>query len=755
MKVRYWFAVFMALILGACGSQAVSQTPSASNTASITLEPTMPLPQVGVTSVPSIQEAASTFLELWKAEDYSKLYDLISESTKSTLTIDSFSQTYSDVATKLTLQSLDYEILSTMTNPTTAQAKYRVTFHTAVLEDIQREMTMNLVLENGSWHVQWDPTLIMPELQNGQHLEIEIDTPTRGVIYDRNGNVIAADSDAVALGVVPQDIPTSMESTVLVNLSILTGKTWQDILAMYQYATPSQYVAIGTAPYSEVEKHYQVLSGLEGLVMSDYSSRYYYSGVAAQSIGYVSAIPKEELDQYLRKGYNYGDRVGRTGLESWGESYLAGKRGVKIYVVDAQGQIVNRLSETSPTPGQDLYTTLDSDFQTGVQNSISAFRGAVVVMERDTGRILAIASSPSFDPNLFDANNPNQQALYQYEIASRTDQPELNRATLGSYPLGSVFKVITMASALESKLYTKDTTYDCQYEFTELPGQIYYDWTYDYHGKQLSPSGVLTLPEGLMRSCNPYFQHIGLDLYQHNFPTLIADTARGFGLGQPTGIGEIDEVSGSITNPATDGDATQIAIGQGTMLVTPLQVARFIAAVGNGGTLYRPQLVEKIVNQDGSLTFEFQPQAMGSLPVSAENLKIIQAAMFSVIESDRGTAHRAFLNFQIPTYGKTGTATTSVEEPHAWFGAYTDAKNPNKPDIAVAVIAENVGQGSDFAAPICRRVIELYFYGQPMQLFDWESDYYMTRTPTEIPTNTPIPEVVIPQVETPTETLTP
>lgn len=728
MKKSIW-SILVLIVITAC---SVNPPPGEATTTPTT---SLPTPVVNTTSVPDAAAAAGAFLDAWVGEDYPAMYAMLSRVSQDAISQEDFIKRYNNTAINLNLVSLAYKINSTLTNPGNAQVAYGVTYTTSMVGTLERDMVMNLEMGDGTWKILWDDGMIMPELKGGNYLMMDITVPSRGIIFDRNGEPLAAQQDAVALGVIPAEI-ADVEGSLLVELSNLIDKPIAAIKTLYDDIRDAQwYVPVGEASASEVEARYNVLSQFTGLWMTKYSARFYnYGGVAPHTTGYVQSIFAEEVDEYRRLGYRGDEKVGAAGIEKWGEEYLAGTRGASLLVVDPQGQIVTRLGKRDSVASQSIYTTIDSEFQRGVQQAIAGFRGAIVVLEVDTGKVVAMASSPTFDPNSFETSNANSSYLLQDLFAS-TEQPLLNRATQGGYPLGSVFKIVTMAAALETGVFTQYSSYYCGHEFTELPGQVFYDWTYE---RGVAPSGELTLPEGLMRSCNPWFYHIGLELFRQNEPDAVTEMAKGFGLGAATGIGQVAEDIGSIPYPQNEGDAVQQGIGQGAMLVTPLQVADFIAAIGNGGTLLQPQVVDKVVAIDGTLTKEFSPVTRGKLPVSTENLKIIQDAMRSVVEHERGTAHR-LVTTGYTIYGKTGTATNPMGKPHAWFAGYTDENREDRPDIAVVVLVENVGEGSEYAVPIFRRVLELYYRGAPTTLYPWEATYYSTKTPTPLYTDTPEP----------------
>jgi len=745
--LRLLNVIIIFTFLSACSSGAVP-IPGVPTTTQL------PPPPVTITSAPNPEITLGNYLLAFQTEDYNTMYSLLSKVSQDATPLDAFALRNRDTLNEMSASSFDYEILSSLVNPYSSEIAYRVTYHTALVGDIQRDMIARFALENEEWKLQWDDSLILPELAGGNVLRMDYTTPARGNIYDKDGDPLAAQSEVRAFSIIPGSVTDDSLGLVLSGAQRMCGIS-QETLADAIFNTPAQFpIPLCEATKQESDRIWS--SYPRGLQWEDYQSRYYFKqGAGSNVVGYVQAVPAEDVDTYRRLGYPVDARVGTSGIEQSQESYLSGERGGTLYVINpATGATVTRVAEKVAAPANSVYLTIDDNLQYYAQQALTGFRGAAVVIEVDTGRILAMASSPGFDSNIFQPSNP----IASSQLAELPDGAFVNRAAQGQYPLGSVFKIITMAAGMESGLYTPETVYDCQYDWTKLPDLIRHDWTWQHCQDRLAagqecntsdsiPSGSLTMPEGLMRSCNPYFWDIGYTLYQNDRSNDIANMARAFGLGQPTGIGVIEEASGQINDPPTDIDVVNQAIGQGDMRVTPLQVAMFTAALANGGTLYRPQLVEKIApvdSVDGSnFTQIFKPEARGTLPIQPFRLDIIRDAMINVVKDSRGTAHFRLRGLPVPVAGKTGTAESGSGKPHAWFAGYTMANaDTGLPDIAIAVILENQGEGSDYAAPVFKRIIETYYYGSPQTFYWFESNFGVTQTPTPfggIPTNTPKP----------------
>jgi len=735
MRKTSLFVIIVLLAITACTGQ-----PAATRTEVVlTATPTLPDPQIYVTPAPDVDQAIRGFMNAWQGDDYAAMYAYLSVESRNAISEEDFTTRYRDMAAAMTLEfetGIDYELLSKVTNPDSAIASVNVNYNTYLFGTFTRQLEIPLVRELGDWQVGWNEGLILPELMGGNFLEIVRETTPRGNIYANDGSPIAAQEDVVAIGFTPGGLNPDQTGLFYQTMARLSIYQSAEIVEMVEYAYPTDYISLGEVPQSEVDRNIGSLSALSGVFLNYYSSRFYYDGgLAPQAVGHLTYISEEEQYEYLRRGYSINERFGSTGLEQAFEDELSGERGATLYLKDANGQILSRLAQKSASPGQSVTTTIDPTLQYYLQQSLGNYRGAIVVMEIDTGKVLAMVSNPPFDPNLFDFNNTN--FVYVDNPYFQPGDPVFNRAASGQYPLGSVFKIITMAAALETGVFTAESEIYCGHSIN-VCGNEFFDWTFE---KERPPSGDLTLPEGLMRSCNPWFYYIGEQLYYNGYTNSIADMARDFGLGQVTGI-EISEVAGNIPEITDTCDANvQLSIGQGDMTVTPLQVAQFVAAVGNGGTLYQPALVEAIGFETEDPAYTFEPEEVGTLPVSEENLDIITEAMRWVIREARGTAQRELGSMPYVAYGKTGTAQNPFGDSHAWFAGFTRENRENKPDIAVAVILENAGEGSEMAAPVFRRAVSLYFseYTSAGIKLPWEAFPYVVASLTPIPSNTPIP----------------
>lgn len=742
--------LLLTLTLIACAAEpTLPPSPTASPTPT-SLPPT-PTPP------PTPRQALTTYLAAWQAGDYPAMYALLAGESRAAWSAADFEQQYRRELEKMTVTRIEAEIASVEESGDSAQAAIKLRYVTRLVGDLETELNATLRREAGQWRLVFSPALIWPELVNGQQLLMVTVSPQRGTIYDRNGIPLAQLSEAYTVGLVPGEL--TEDGGAISGVARLLGVPAEVIRRRVDTALQSgvgaQYLALGEVTITDTQR-FGYLFNTPGVQFNTYTDRYYAgNGVAAHVTGYTSFIQPDELETFRARGYIGSERVGRTGLEAWGEPYLAGKPGAQLQLRDANLNFLRMVARTVSTPAQDIYTTIDFNLQKAAQAALSGFTGGIVVMDYATGEVLALASTPTFSPNIF---SNNRHAFLINAVLNNPQRPLLNHAAQSTYPAGSVFKIVTMAAALTSGRFAPDTRYTCTGTWNETtdPNFIRRDWLEKGHGE-------LTLVQGLTASCNPWFYHIGFGLHNWN-PQWLPDTARAFGLGQPTNIGQIEESPGLIPDAAwkqrTRGeawsaiDSINLSIGQGDVLVTPLQIARMTAAVANGGTLLQPQLVREVRPAEGAPTFTFQPIISGTLPLSAEQLAALQEAMKNVPREPIGTARLVFRGFRIPVAGKTGTAEDpglfGVNDPDAWFAGYTYANRPDKPDIAIAVVVANAGQGSDFAAPIFRRVVEAYF-GLPFRKFDWEETIGVPL----LATPTPAPGAALAETETPTPAPTP
>ena len=449
---------------------------------------------------------------------------------------------------------------------------------------------------------------------------------------------------------------------------------------------------------------------LPGVIIKVNQIREYpYGKMASHLLGYVGKISKEEFKK--KRGYNQDDVLGKSGVEGAWEDYLKGKDGFAQEVTDALGRRVKRsffeedLKSRASVPGNDTVLSVDLDIQRAAEEALGEKRGAVVVMDVRTGEVRALVSHPSFDPRDFvmGIDGEKWSALMSDPFSSLT-----NRATQGLYPPGSVFKIITAAAGLEEGVIGTGTWFSCHGGY-RLGRRTFRCWRKGGHG-------LLALHEAIVESCDVYFYNVadrlGIDR--------LSFYMKAFGLGNSTGI-EIPENPGIAPSKEWKkerlgkewyrGETVISGIGQGFILTTPLQVAVATAAVANGGILLKPQIVKEVISPQGEVVVRYSPEEKGHLPTRPETLEIIRRAMTGVVNG--GTGRAAGLE-NMTVAGKTGTAQAISQnlknapeeyKDHAWFTSFAPAENP---EIVVTVLVENGGKGGAVAAPIAKKVLEVY-----------------------------------------------
>ncbi|MFW6115452.1 MAG: penicillin-binding protein 2 [Chloroflexota bacterium] len=686
------------------------------------------------TPVPTTPEAfAAAFLEGWESGQYATMYALLSPESQAAISAGAFTQRYQNALTSASVMTVTTRLKSVLREGEQATAEFDVTLETALFGTLTADNTMSLRLHSRTWRVDWDAGLIWPELAADHYFRTNHRIPLRADIYDQNGLGLATQGTVVTVGVIPGQIAD--EPALLEILSSVTGLATDVIRSRYASANPDWKVPIADIPAHVSVEQNEALASLPGLYREEKQGRTYpYGEVTGHVVGWVAPMPVESLTAYQRKGYRGDETVGVAGLEGWGEEILAGQHGGTLFVVTGAGETVAEVSQRSAVPGRSIYTTLDRGFQEQVQQILGDRKGAIAVLDVDSGAMRALVSGPGFDPNVLVGP---VAAEARTQVLTDPRHPLFNRATQGVYPTGSVFKIVTMSAGMEAAgLDPLASTFHCPGYWDGLGvGARKYCWKAAGHGQ-------INLQDGLTASCNVTFYNVGKTLHELD-PEILPQFGTAFGLGQPTGLEGLVEEEGLMPRPEWKrtalneawypGDTVNLAIGQGYMRATPLQVAGMMSAVANGGTLYRPFIVQRIEGNEQHDEEVTERQAVRTLPVSAEHLAALQEGLLGVTSSTTiGTASHRFSGLEIPVAGKTGTAEAGAAgtAPHSWFAAYAPADNP---EIALAVMVENAGEGSTVAAPLARQVIEAYF-GLPLSELPPEAQPdYTPPTPTPEP----------------------
>lgn len=523
----------------------------------------------------------------------------------------------------------------------------------------------------------------------------------RGIIYSSGGSMIVGnDFTYVALFHPFEQQSMPSEETVEELNKILKRDIKPNIDKGWRYGR-----VVKLADNLTVEEMFKIQEkkvSLPGISVVKEPKRVYFSSEPNSHItGYTGEIRADEIENLSRYGYKMGDYVGRGGIEQVYDKYLQGTDGGWQIEVNAKGYQTKAFRYIPPKIGASVYTTIDMKLQSAayeaLRNSTSG-RGAAVGIDVRTGAVKLLVSCPGFD-----TNRVNSRDFKKFLDDKRL--PLFNRALQALYPPGSIFKIITFAAATDLLgIDTKDTEY-CTGSF-ELGDRWYSCWLKTGHGR-------MNLVSAMAQSCNVYFYQLGLKLGVRNLERY----AKKFYLGEKTGVDLPNEKKGFVPNPEwkklkmkmswLQGDTVILAIGQGALWVTPLQMADMMAAVANKGIYYKPFIVDKIIDIDGQQLYKHTIRINEPIELEERSWELLQKSLEETI--DRGTGRRS----QIPGIkiaGKTGTAQNPQGEDHAWFVTYAPA---DKPEIAIAVIVENGGGGGLNAVPVAKKIYEAYFDIEP------------------------------------------
>jgi len=533
----------------------------------------------------------------------------------------------------------------------------------------------------------------------------------RGVIYDRSEkSILACNRRSFAVNVVPQNFPEDKEEKrqLLQKLAILLNIKMDDILGKINKKNYSQfgsYVIKTGVPFKDIVFLAEHNKDFPGVYWKSKPIRVYpYEDMFVNVVGYVGMINEKELAELSEKGCNIESIIGKSGIEKVYDLQLKGKDGYIKRIVDATNQVTAEIIDSGgqPIPGNNLILTIDKTIQSISERALGDKIGAVVVSKPNTGEILAIVSYPRFNPNLFVSQEKKD---FFKELALDKRKPFLNRAIQAQYPAGSIFKLVDAMAILDTDVIPVDKEFMCGGGY-RLGNRFFSCWR---------NHGIVNLRKAIVESCDSYFYQVSLILGSE----MISKYAERFGFGRRLGIDLIGELSGVVPCPQWkiknkeemwyDGDTLNLAIGQGYLLVTPLQINALTNIIVNKGILYKPYVVKEIRSaKNGEILFKRDREVLIDAKIDKSKFDFIIDAMRGVVAEGTAKWGGAVLSTQMA--GKTSSAEVVGEETHAWFTAFAPYNAEDPEDVvSVTVIVEHGGAGSVSAAPIVSQIVESIF----------------------------------------------
>lgn len=569
------------------------------------------------------------------------------------------------------------------------------------------------------WHLQVIRGNELSQRSENNSVRLRKIRPLRGLVMDTNGQVLVDNQPSFDIVFMPNRSRKVQDT----EKKLKTLYEERSLVFSMEFPPPGKkrFVAPVKLEKNVSRKKLAVIEtnalDLPGVAVEVVPIRQYLGGeMTAHLIGYTGEVSRDDLQKDASGGASIGDITGKFGIEKYLDPYLKGKSGAEQVEVNVLGKEIKLIGRIQPVSGYNTVLTIDASLQKIAWEALKEVRGSAVAIDPRDGSVLALVSTPSFDPNLFNGGISIED---WQSLSTDPSHPMENRAVSGQYPPGSTYKLIIAAAALEEGLITPDTAFTCNGSF-ELGNRSYRCWNKKGHGR-------ISLHRAIVESCDVYFYNLGRLVGVDK----IAEYARAFGLGSPTGIDLPREKGGLIPTKQWKisrfreawqmGETISIAIGQGYNLVTPLQLANAYAALANGGVMYRPRLIKRIETMDGHIIKTFEPEQKSRLPLSRKNIEILTRALWGVVNETGGTGSAARRK-EADVCGKTGTAQViglpedetarkrkinwARFRDHALFVCFAPYKNP---EIAIAVVVENAGHGGSVAAPIARKMIDAYF----------------------------------------------
>ena len=553
------------------------------------------------------------------------------------------------------------------------------------------------------WNLQIVGGERLRELSERNRVRVRAVPAPRGILYDRHGLPLVENRPTFTLSLVPREIEN--REAVLGTLASLLKIHVEELAERLEGVPPNSYRPIRirrNLDPQEVARLEEWRLALPGVVVEAEPQRVYQDGrFAAHLLGYLREASEAELKG---RGRRPGDLVGQSGLERLLDDVLRGRDGGEEFEVDAQGRQVQVLRREEPTSGAHVITTVDRRIQEVAERAMAGRIGAVVVLDPRNGDLLALVSTPSFNLDAF--TGPLDRESWLRLIKDPTT-PLLNRVFQGEYAPGSLFKLVVAAAALQEGLFTPFDRLSCPESF-EIGRSRFRNW-------QEGNQGAMTLYEALVRSCNTFFYQLGLKVGVER----MAQYARAFGFGSPVGIAFPGERVGLVPTPEWrrvttragwfPGDTVNIAIGQGELLATPLQVARFMAALATDGILWKPRLVTRVQDHAGRILRQEPSETSGRVELSPLVFQFLRRALAGVV-NDGGTGQGARLA-DVEVGGKTATSQHTPGRggrgrDHAWFAALAPVESP---EVVVVVLVERGGMGGQVAAPLAGQILRGIF----------------------------------------------